>query len=63
MIKSRESRAEMLALLKLVIEEIETGLTEDDSGFEQFLITIKETDRVVNNALLCKMGFCDCRMV
>lgn len=53
LIQSRETRVEMLGLLKLVIEEIETGLTEDDSRFEKLLISIKETDRVLNNAVLC----------
>lgn len=53
LLQSRECRAELLLLLKTVIEEIETGLTEDDVAFEKFLIGIKETDRVVNNAVLC----------
>lgn len=53
LIQSRESRVEMLTLLKLVVEEIENGLTEDDSAFEKFLISIKETDRVINNSFLC----------
>ena len=52
LIQSRETRVEMLNLLKKVVEEIENGLTEDDSAFEQFLLCIKETDRVVNNNIL-----------
>lgn len=52
LIQSRESRAEMMHILKRVVEEIENGLTEDDSAFEKFLINIKETDRVVNNSIL-----------
>lgn len=53
LIQSREARVEMMHLLKLVIEEIENGLPEDDSRFEKLLISIKETDRVLNNAVLC----------
>ena len=53
LIQSRESRVEMMNLIKLVIEEIENGLPEDDSRFERLLISIKETDRVLNNAVLC----------
>lgn len=52
LIQSREARVEMMNLLKLVIEEIENGLPEDDSRFEKLLISIKETDRVLNNAVL-----------
>ena len=52
-IQSRESRVELMNLIKLVIEELENGLPEDDSRFERLLISIKETDRVLNNALLC----------
>jgi hypothetical protein len=52
LLRSRESRAELLYLLKAVVEEIESGLTEDDVAFEKFLISIKETDRVVNNSVL-----------
>jgi hypothetical protein len=57
LLQSRESRAEMMHILKKVVEEIENGLTEDDSAFEKFLINIKETDRVVNNSMLCAQIF------
>jgi len=39
-------------MLKSVVEDIESGLTEDDVAFEKLLIAIKETDRVVNNTVL-----------
>ncbi|CAI2372674.1 unnamed protein product [Moneuplotes crassus] len=50
---SRESKEEMLRILKKVINNIENGLTEDDVSFEKFLINIKEADRVLNNSALC----------
>ena len=52
LIRSRESRVELLDMLKSVVEDIESGLTEDDVAFEKLLIAIKETDRVVNNTVL-----------
>ncbi|CAI2372572.1 unnamed protein product [Moneuplotes crassus] len=53
LLDSRESRQEMLRMLKKAIHDLENGLTEDDASFENFLITIKEADRVLNNSVLC----------
>jgi len=44
----------MLKLLKKVINDIETGLTEDDVEFENFLIHIKDADRILWTQALSK---------